>query len=68
MGTGTEGEFRKKGIKNVGDRRREWKRNWTAGGAEDAPRTATVPRIIGNCFTYRHYSMFATYAVMCGYV
>jgi len=38
-------EFRKKGIKNVGDGRRECKRNWTAGGAEDPPRAATFPKL-----------------------
>jgi len=37
-------EFRKKGIKN-GDRRRECKRKWTAGGTEDPPRAATFPKL-----------------------
>jgi hypothetical protein len=31
---------------------------------EDPPRAASVPKIIRKCLTYRHDSMFATYAVV----
>lgn len=41
----------------MGDRGREFKRKWIAGGAEDPQRAATVPQIIRNCLTYRRDSM-----------
>jgi hypothetical protein len=55
MGTGTEG-IEEKESKHVVDRRTECKKD----GAEDPPWAATFPKIIRNCFTYRHDSMFAT--------
>jgi len=59
-------EFRKKGIKKCGrqEERMGLLPHLTAGGAENPPRAATVSKSIRNCFTCRHDSMFAMYAVM----